>query len=78
MSITATGHYEVRDHPSIGGLVVIWWSPDDGPPAPTNMTFGADRVPLLAAALGEYIRDVVAGRPRPNGDREVHHQPRPS
>jgi hypothetical protein len=48
------GHYEVRDHASVTGLVVIWWKPSDGPPSPTNMTLGLDRVPLLAEALADW------------------------
>jgi len=49
------GHYEVRDHPSLGGLVVIWWVPAAGPPSATNMTLGVERVPLLAEALARYL-----------------------
>lgn len=54
------GHYEIRDHPSLAGLVVIWWCPAAGVPGPTNMTLGAERVPLLAEALNAYL----AGGPR--------------
>lgn len=53
------GRYEVRDHPSLHGLVVIWWLPEDGPPSATNMTLGAERVPLLAEALDAYLRGLL-------------------
>jgi hypothetical protein len=48
------GHYELRDHPSIGGLVNIVWCPD-GVPASVMVTIGADRLGPLAAALAEYL-----------------------
>jgi len=53
-SAEAAGRYELRPHPSLDGLVVIWWLPTVGPPGPTNITLGVERVPLLAEALAEY------------------------
>jgi hypothetical protein len=53
-SAEARGRYELRPHPSIEGLVVIWWLPVNGLSQPTNMTLGAEAVPLLAEALADY------------------------
>jgi hypothetical protein len=56
------GHYELRDHPSIGGLVNIVWCPD-GQPASVMVTIGAGRLGPLAYALDRYIaRNPVARR----------------
>jgi hypothetical protein len=48
------GHYELRAHPKLRGIVNIWWCPAGGPPAQTNMSIGAERVPLLAEALADW------------------------
>jgi hypothetical protein len=53
-SAEAQGRYEVREHPTLDGLVVIWWLPATGTPSPTNMTLGQDRLPLMAEALADY------------------------
>jgi hypothetical protein len=53
-SAEAAGHYEVRPHPSLKDLVVIWWCPVDGITTPTNITLGVQRVPMLAEALADY------------------------
>jgi hypothetical protein len=50
-----TGHYEVRPHPSVAGLVDVHWCPDAGRADPRPMlTMGEDRVPLLAEALADW------------------------
>jgi hypothetical protein len=48
------GHYEVRDHPSIAGLLTICWCPD-GRPRTVMVTIGADRLPLLGQAISAYL-----------------------
>lgn len=53
-SVNPPGRYEIREHPTLDGLVVIWWLPETGPPSPTNITLGAERVPLMAEALAEW------------------------
>ena len=50
----SSGHYEVRDHPSIAGLLTICWCPD-GRPRSVMVTIGADRLPRLAEALNDYL-----------------------
>lgn len=60
------GSYEVRPHPTLKGLVVIWWLPAAGAPSPTNMTLGAEAVPLLAAALADYELAHIEAPPHPD------------
>jgi hypothetical protein len=69
-SVNPSGHYELRDHPTLEGLVVIWWCPEVGPPDPTNMTLGAERIPLLAEACAEWELAQVPP-PRPGGGLRV-------
>jgi hypothetical protein len=66
-SVRPGDRYELRDHPSLGGLVVVWWCPQDGTPQRTNITLGGDRVPLLAAALADWelAHHRPVPRPRP-------------
>jgi hypothetical protein len=61
----ARGRYELRPHPSLKDLVVIWWLPASGPPSPTNMTLGPSAVPLLAAALADWELSHAVPSPRP-------------
>ena len=71
-SVNPPGRYELRDHPSLGGLVDIWWCPVDGPAAQTNMTLGAERVSLLAEALAEWeMAHHAVPEPRRGGLRAV-------
>jgi hypothetical protein len=61
----ARGRYEVRDHPTLKDLVVIWWLPASGAPSPTNITLGPSAVPLLAAALADWELTHAVPPPRP-------------
>jgi len=72
----ARGRYEVRDHPTLKDLVVIWWLPASGAPTPTNMTLGPSAVPLLAAALADWelthaVPQPRSAQPRPGQLRAV-------
>jgi hypothetical protein len=55
----AAGHYEVRDHPTLKGLVTIHWCPPAGPPDPMPVHLdGAMGVPALAklrTAIDAYL-----------------------
>jgi hypothetical protein len=53
-SVNPSGHYELRDHPTLDGLVVIWWCPVTGQASPSNMTLGKERIPLLAEACADW------------------------
>jgi hypothetical protein len=49
------GHYELRDHPQIKGLIGIYWHPDRGPAdARPFITIGPGAIPLLAEALADW------------------------
>jgi hypothetical protein len=50
----ASGHYEVRDHSDMRGLVTVYWHPDDGGSPTPILTIGPGRIPPLAAALAEW------------------------
>lgn len=53
--VEPTGHYEIRDHPSIKGLLNVFWCPNSGPSDPRPLlTLGGTAVPLLAEALAEW------------------------
>jgi hypothetical protein len=47
------GRYEVRPHPSISGLVTVWWIDQLGASALLNL--GDPAVPLFAKALNDYL-----------------------
>jgi hypothetical protein len=50
------GHYEVRDSPINGLAAIVWKEP--GARVSTDgaaINIGTDRLPLLHAALGEYL-----------------------
>ena len=64
--VEPTGHYELRDNPSLTGLVDIWWCPVKGTPARTNMTLAEDRVPLMAEAIADWeLTHTVEPNPEP-------------
>jgi hypothetical protein len=56
------GHYELRDHVAIGGLIDIVWC-GDGQPASVMVTISTGRLAALAAAVDKYIahHGVVGG-----------------
>ena len=58
-----------RDHPSIEGLVNVFWHPNEDHPIPRPLlTLGAPAVALLADALAQYELDhEVAPRSQANG-----------
>lgn len=63
--IEPNGRYEARDHPSIEGLVNVFWHPNEGPSDPRPLlTLGAPAVPLLADALAQYELDHAVPPPR--------------
>lgn len=54
--VQPTGHYEVADHPSVRGLLSIYWHPEGQlrrDPRPV-VNLGPEAVPLLAEALAEW------------------------
>jgi hypothetical protein len=54
--VEPTGRYVVEDHPSIKGLVCVYWQAEGRlhrDPRPL-ITLGAPAVPLLAEALADY------------------------
>ena len=63
----ARGRYVVDDHPSIKGLVSVFWWPSDRSrrdPQPV-LTLGPDAVPLLAEALAEWELEHQPPAPAP-------------
>jgi hypothetical protein len=71
MPNSKTGHYEVRDDSPRKGLVGIEWvSPTERPLL--MVTTVAERVPLLYAALGDYLKRRGHG----NGEHPDHLRPR--
>jgi hypothetical protein len=50
------GKYVLRDHPSVKGLVNVFWQPIGAarPDPRPLVTLGASAVPLLAEALAEW------------------------
>jgi hypothetical protein len=55
----AQGHYEVRDHPTLKGLVTLHWCPAAGPPDPMplhlNGAMGVPALALLRTAIDRYL-----------------------
>jgi hypothetical protein len=62
--VNPTGHYELRDHPTLAGLVALWWCPNTGPATPSNINFAQERIPLLAEALAEWELSHTVPPPR--------------
>jgi hypothetical protein len=54
--VEPTGKYELRDHPSVKGLINVFWHPNGRthPDSRPLLTLGAPAVPLLAEALAEW------------------------
>ena len=53
---TAGGRYEARDVTRLGvPLVECVWIPQGGPPGAALFAVAADRIPLVADALNEYL-----------------------
>jgi hypothetical protein len=52
---TPRGRYEVRPHPSIGGLVTIVFIDATSPSGQPVINLGQPAVPLFAKALNDYM-----------------------
>ena len=54
--VEPTGRYVLRDHPSVTGLVNVFWHPNGElhPDPRPLLTLGEPAVPLLAEALAEW------------------------
>jgi hypothetical protein len=72
--VEPTGHYIVRFHPSIKGLVNIYWQANESahPDPRPLLTLGASAVPVLAEALAEWELEHHAPPPRHGGLRAVN------
>jgi hypothetical protein len=73
MPNSKTGHYEVRDtqtRPGVEVVAIEWVSPTESRPL-LMVTTTPERVPLLHAALGDYLK-----RRAGNGEHPDHLRPR--
>jgi hypothetical protein len=62
------GRYEARDVTRLGvRLVEVVWIPAGGPPGAALFAVTADRIPMIAAALGKYLAADLAHGGAPNG-----------
>ena len=67
--VEPTGHYELRDHPTIKELVNVHWHPNGGHPDPRPLlTLGPAAIPLLAEALAEWELEHQVPPPRRETD----------
>lgn len=73
--VEPTGHYEAREHPSIKGLVNLFWCPNEGHPDTRPMlTLGESAVPMLAEALADWeLAHKVPPPPRNETGRSAGH-----
>ncbi len=70
--VEPTGRYELREHPSVKGLVNVFWHPNTGAADPRPLlTLGEPAVPLLAEALAAWELAHSVPPPRHGGLRAV-------